>query len=167
MKPKKAQVLTLDFITGFIIFLLMLTLALNLIIGNAPSQTFDKLYKDNTFISRSLISPGYPSDWNETTVVVPGIVDNYRLNLSKLQRYDTTDYEATKVFFHTNANYAFAFSDANGILNLTSCVHGFDISVDSNCKPQTNTLNAENIVRTDRYIIYNSSIIQMTIYSWI
>lgn len=167
MKAKKAQVLTLDFITGFIIFLLMLTLALNLIIGNAPSQTFYKLYKDNTFVSRSLVSPGYPVDWNETTVIVPGIVDNSRLNLTKLQRYDATDYEATKVFFHTNANYAFTFSDANGILNLTSCVHGYNLAVDSNCNPQTSTLAAENIVRTDRYIIYNSSIIQMTIYSWI
>ena len=165
-KQKKAQALTTDFIIGLMMFIFLLITSITIIINITPDQTYEILYTNNLYISESLITPGFPQNWNETNVAIPGITTNQRLNLTKLNKFDNIPYETSKTLLLTENEYIIFFENSSGIINITKCVRGYNIQTDENCKPLLNTTNIKNLVKTERYLIYNSQIIQMNIYSW-
>ena len=165
-KTRKAQVFTGDFILGFLIFIGMLLIGIKLVIGIIPSTQYDILYADNTFLSEQLLQPGYPANWTTSDVIIPGLTTNNRLNLTKLQNFSALTYDQTRSLYHLTGDYIFYFKNTTDIINMTSCIYGYNIPTDGNCTPDLSAALYDDLVKTERLIVYNSSILTMVVLSW-
>jgi hypothetical protein len=115
-KGKKAQAWGLDLMIAVTIFIIGVVLfyfyALNY---SSESKTIiDSLQYEGESISSSLLSDGYPEDWNSTNVVVIGLTTNDKINNTKLDRFYSLvqeDYNKTRTLFSTKYNYYINFSE--------------------------------------------------------
>lgn len=164
---KKAQVWSVDFLAGFILFMVVLLLSIAMIFNAISSTRYQELYSDGVHITSSLMSAGGPSDWNQTSVIIPGISNNNRLNFTKLEMYENLTYHNTKSLLHTPNDFLFFFKNKTGIINTTSCIYGYeDVFVDTDCEPIIGTLDYSNLVKFERILIINSSLSTMVLYVW-
>lgn len=137
------------------------------------SQEYDSLYRDTVHLSNNLINPGYPENWNSSTVIIPGIAQNNRINLTKLEEFNNMSYSRTKTLFQISHEYIFFFENASGIINVTidetgqtKCMFGYAISVNSTCDPQLELIDYENLIKIKRVAIYNSTLVTLVVYQW-
>lgn len=163
---KKAQVWTVDYLMGFLIFIIVLVFSIKIIFSIVPSQDFQFLYNDGIHISTSLVESGSPNDWNVSTVIVPGIADNNRINFTKLSSFDNLSYQQTKTLFHTPNDYLFFFKNSTGLLNFTKCIRGYNATVDNSCNPLLTLIEYSSLVKFERIVILNSSLATMVVYVW-
>jgi len=165
-KNKKGQVWTTDFIIGLILFIIVLLLMIKLAFSMYPSQDHIVVYRDAVHLSGALLSPGYPKNWNSSDVLMPGIAENNRINNTKLMTYSDLEYGKAKTLLHVTTDYIFFIQNSTGIINTGRCVYGYNISTDANCTPLLDTINYENLAKIDRMVIYNSTVVILTIYAW-
>jgi hypothetical protein len=169
---KRGQVWTVDFLVGFLIFIVVLLAAIKIIMSIIPSTNYDVLYKDTAHLSSTLTGKGFPNDWNETTVIIPGLGENNRLNFTKIQAFDDIAYQRTKTLMHITNDYIFFFKNSSQIINISGkCVRGYNIDYNSNCEPDINSIEYDNLIKFERIVIFenstnNSVLISMVIYSW-
>lgn len=163
---RKGQVITIDFMVGLLFFIFMLVISTKLIVDIVPDTDFEIVYNNNIYASESLISKGFPLDWNTTNVIIPGITNHYRLNETKLTLYDQISYDKSKELLHSNTEYFFIFKNQTDVVNVSKCIHGYNISYNENCEPNLTTIQYSNLVKTERLLIYNSKVIQLVIYNW-
>ncbi len=163
----KAQMFTVDFILGLVGFIFLLLLAIKIIIDILPAGAYTELYRNNVYISDQLVLDGYPNNWSVTTVLLPGITDDYRLNLTKLTQFDALDYNHTKTLYHVTNEYIFFFKNNTQIINLTNCLHGYPLAYDAlTCEPDLSSITYKHLVTTQRLVAYNASLLQLIVYSW-
>ena len=166
MHKKRGQVWTLDFIIGMMLFLFTIIFAVKILYGIYSPGTNTVVYRDAVFISDNLLSQGYPSNWTTSDVILPGIADNNRINLTKLAVYKNLEYYRAKTLLHSTSDYIFFIRNSTSIINTGQCVYGYNVMTDSNCTPILTNLAYSSLVRIDRVIIYNSTIMRMTVYAW-
>lgn len=166
MNQQKGQIFTFDYIIGFVMFIIVVVIAGFQLINILPSTSYATLYEENIYLSNTILQPGYPLDWTPSNVLVPGIADNGRLDTTKLLDFRNFTYDQTKSFLHISNDYLFYFQDKNGVINMSGCIFGFSIPTGPDCAPQMTVLGYNNLVKTNRLIIYNSTIIEMVLYSW-
>lgn len=165
-KSRKGQVFTLDFFLGLLAFIALLALGFTQLFSFLPSAAFENLYDDAVYVSNILIESGYPLDWNETNVILPGVADAHRLNITKLKSYSNLSYEHTKILLHIPSDYIFYFQNKTHNLNLSSCTYGYPIVSDINCTPQLTSITYKNLVKTQRLLAFNGTILTMVLYTW-
>lgn len=167
-KDKQGQVWTLDFIIGLMLFMLMIFISVKIVFDMYPSADNLIVYRDAIHLSGNLLSEGYPSDWtgNLNTVVLPGIAENNRINNTKLSKFKDIDYYRAKTLMHVTSDYVFFIRNSTNIINTGQCIYGYPLTTDANCNPILTTEQYENLVRIDRVVIYNSTVVMMTIYTW-
>ena len=76
-------------------------------------QEIEILQYESNYISEMLISSGYPSDWNTSNVGKIGVVDDGKINETKLQRFynlannnvNPTGYLQAKSLFNTKYEF--------------------------------------------------------------
>ncbi|MGM5481393.1 MAG: hypothetical protein ACQESE_03200 [Nanobdellota archaeon] len=163
---KKGQVFTIDFIIGLLGFIFLVLIAFKLIVSIVPNDDFKLLNDENIFITDMLMQQGYPDNWTDSSVIIPGITTDNRLNKTKLEEYDKISYPRTKGLLHIRSDYSLAFYDGGNPINISGCVHGYSVMTNSSCHPQFDSLSYTNFVKTERFLIFNSSIIKMVVYSW-
>jgi hypothetical protein len=165
---KSGQVWTLDFIIGLILFVLILIISLKILFNMYSSSDDLIAYRDAVHLSDNLLSVGYPSNWtyNLTTVVLPGISENNRINITKLEKFNEVDYYRAKTLMHVTSDYIFFIRNSTVIINTGHCIYGYNVATDAECNPLLSTLHYNNLARIDRVIIYNSTIMLMTVYTW-
>ena len=79
----------------------------------------DILVKDAKSISSSLALSGYPTDWDNTTVIRIGISDEQKINVTKVASFKQLAYNFTKKIFATSYDYFVFFTDSHGdVLNI-------------------------------------------------
>ncbi len=170
MKHKQSrrtgQVWTMDFILGLIMFIFLALVAVRLLTTTYDSGDYGRLYREAVYFSDNIVSSGYPGNWTTGLVMLPGVVDDSRLNVSKLQQFSQMDYYATKSLFHITSDYIFFIQNATSTMNMSRCVYGYNILVSSNCSFDINTVSHKNLVRIDRIVAYNSTLVRMVIYAW-
>ncbi|MCF7799121.1 hypothetical protein K9M74_04410 [Candidatus Woesearchaeota archaeon] len=163
----KGQMFTIDFILGMVGFIFLLLIAVKVLLGLIPSSEYEDLYRDNLYISDQLVDAGYPQNWNNTTVIVPGLMSASQLNITKLTQFDSLEYNRTKIIFHVNNEYLFFFKNSTDILNITTCLHGYPLLYNTTtCEPDLTTITYDNLVHTTRLIAHNNTLLQLVIYSW-
>jgi len=162
-KNKKSQAWEIDLVIAVSIFLIGV-LVFFIYSINQSVESLEKLdiifYKGKNVMD-NILSEGYPKDWNKDNVIRIGILDNGKINETKLERfYNLTqeNYFRTKIIFNTEYDYYFFFK------NLTigsSAVEGIG-------KPNTNlsNINAENLVKISRVTIYKNEPKQVYLYVW-
>ena len=151
---KKSQVWFLDFIVGLLIFMIVIFIYYdyysNLVDESEPA--WEEIIIDSKSISSSLMSSGYPEDWNESNVSRIGILDgNYRINQTKIERFVSMPYNTSRQLFNTWFDFYFFIEDKNGTDYF-----------EAGAEPS----GQEYLVQTTRLAIYNSSIYRMVLYIW-
>ena len=104
-----------------------------------------------------MLSEGYPENWDSNSVINIGIVNDNRINETKLQRlYDLTisDYSRTKNLFNTRFNYYFNFSRP---ITMGGVYVEFIGQKD---------LNPDNIIKIQRFVIFENNPVTLNVYVW-
>ena len=164
---KRGQVFTLDFFIGLFAFITLLVIGFTQLFNVLPSSDFKDLYSDATYLSNVLVDSGYPMDWNATDVILPGIADNHRVNVSKLKEYKSMSYVNSKLKLHITSEYAFFFKNMTDYINISDCTYGYPIGVKAGtCEPDLDSITYKNLVKTQRLLAYDGNIVTMVIYTW-
>jgi len=119
---------------------------------------------DAKTISNSLMSEGYPTDWNITTVQKIGITNgNYRINQTKLENFANMTVANARSIFDTRFNYYIQLKKQD---NSTILING------NNSIGTLTTNTTGKLVQITRLVIYDSnitnksSIIRLVIQLW-
>jgi len=158
----------MDFIIGLMLFVVMVLISVKIIFDMYPSQDSIIVYRDAVHLSDNLLSAGYPSNWTGdlTSVVLPGIAENNRINNTKLAQFKNIDYYRAKTLMHVTSDYIFFIRNSTNIVNTGQCIYGYNLATDANCNPILTTKQYDNLARIDRVVIYNSTVMLMTVYTW-
>ena len=159
VKAKKGQIWYTDFIVALLLFMIALTIYFSITNSLLESgQGLDEMITDLNVIGSSLISEGFPRDWNASTVEKIGFTNgNYRLNQTKLERLYAMDHEPIRLAFNTRFNLYIFLLDQNDNPLL---INGED-------SVGLNSTNAEQLIRASRILIYNSTIVKLVVHLWI
>ena len=163
---KKAQTWTVDFILGMVMFILLVMISVKAIYTLMPNQDYNLIYGSTVLLSDTLMSGGHPSDWNNTNVILPGVIDDSRVNATKLSRFDNLNYNSTLSILHLEHQYIFYFSNGTNIVNISRCVRGYPVHVTGNCNIDLSSIKYDNLVKIERIVIYNGTILKMVVYGW-
>lgn len=157
-KSKHSQAWGIDLMIAVMIFTIgILFFYLYTLNAGNPEKKISEMNKEGNLISDSLLSSGYPQDWNSENVVKIGIVDNGKINETKLERFfnlASSDYEKTKDIFKTRYDYYFSLSE-NMTINSQQ-VEGIG----------KKSGNEKNLVRVSRFVIYKDTPLTMYINIW-
>ncbi|PIU30444.1 hypothetical protein COT07_00705 [Candidatus Woesearchaeota archaeon CG07_land_8_20_14_0_80_44_23] len=150
----KAQVWSLDFIVAVVFFAIALTMYFKYAgsIFNEDELDLEGLRIEAASISSGLLTPGYPQNWNESTVSRIGISDDgNNINPEKLQNFLalSSDYERTKKLFSvTNDFYILLRSNSTIIA-------------------QAGVNKSANLIATaEKIVLYNSTLSRLSVYSF-
>ena len=111
----------MDFTIGLLLFAFTLVVYFSYInnFQQEEKSNVNDLVKDATAISSSLSLSGYPTDWNNITVIRIGISDDSNVNATKLKSFRQLDYKLTRKKFATFYDYFIFFVNNNGdVLNI-------------------------------------------------
>lgn len=164
ISTKKAQIWSMDLLVGVLIFLGALLMFYKYSINTMDFQgeEMDNLLLDAKLISSYLMSEGYPNDWSESNVTLMGITDGgVRIDEGKVQQFSSiasSDYVRSRNLLSTIHNYQVSFKDKDG--NLTHIGGVSSIGKDYTVE------NPDDLIRIERFAVYNSSIIRLVVYVW-
>ena len=162
----RGQIWSLDLMSGLALFLvgIMIFFVYSL---NQPSQakeSFEFLSYDGKIIADSLLSEGYPKNWNSNNAISLGITTSNKINQSKLETlyqmiYVQNNYTKTKNLLNTEYNYYF-FLDQNMTVS-TGSIEGIG-------KPgiTKQNIDAKNLIKTTRFTIYQNKTTPLYLYIW-
>ena len=158
----------------FIIALLLFTFTVAVYFSYTNNfQTEDQgeinsMISDAKAISSSLTLSGYPSSWDNTTVIRIGIADDQRINATKLKNFKQLNYSLTKKKFGTVYDYFVFFVGNNGsILNISDvCGVGSPLVSAACISVNLTGINKQKLVKAERYLNYNSQVMKMVVYVW-
>jgi len=165
-RGNRGQVWTMDFIIGITLFIIVMLLSVRILLTIYPSQEHIRVYRDAVQLSDSLLSPGYPVNWNTSNVILPGIADNNRINNTRLKSFKDMNYQHTKTLLHVTSDFIFFISNSTTIINTGQCLYGYNLTSEANCKPILTTEDYDTLARIDRMVIYNSTVYTLTVYAW-
>lgn len=164
MKNKKAQGWGMDLMVALSIFLIGIVIfyIYSLNNPNEAKENIENLFNDGESLTNILLSKGFPNSWNTTNVVRVGILSDNKINATKLERFydlSQTEYEKTKALFNTRYDYYF-FLDENMTIN--------SVSVEGIGKPGVTktTINAVNLIKVTRVVIYENKPVTAYLYIW-
>ncbi|MFA5174473.1 MAG: hypothetical protein WC438_04805 [Candidatus Pacearchaeota archaeon] len=152
IKNKSAQAWGMDLMIGVIIFSIGIIVFFIYSI-NAPGEqkeNFQELSYQGNLIAKTILSEGYPLDWNDINAVKIGILSGDKINQTKLERFydlSQSNYYKTKTLFNTKYDYYFFF-DKNMTIN--------SVEVDGIGKPgiTRDNINASNLIKITRVVVY-------------
>ncbi|MFC1753263.1 hypothetical protein ACFL96_07705 [Thermoproteota archaeon] len=153
-KQRKAQVWYTDFFIGLLIFIVAMTGYLAYTYSDSVEEKgeLSELIIDAKVIASSLISEGYPSDWNESNVTRIGLTDgDYRLMEEKLDAFNDLSYDDRADLLGTTKDYYFYIQYQNG----TEFNH-----------LGMNGSSAVKLVQMTRIVVYNDTFVKMVFYLW-
>jgi len=113
----KAQAWYTDFVIAMLMFAVTLTIyfVYTTNLSKEDIGSLNDLVSEAKLVSSSLVSEGYPSDWNNNTVKRIGLTDgNQKINSAKLRNFANLPYNYSKKILGTVYDYTISFEDANG-----------------------------------------------------
>lgn len=111
---KKGQSWVLDYAAGLFIFLIAIVITFGVITNLFTDNQYDLLVQDANRLSESLMSTGYPVDWDSTDLVRIGLLYNDRLSWRKLEALTALTPVELVGALPSDANYFFVIKDKNG-----------------------------------------------------
>jgi hypothetical protein len=162
---KKSQTWGMDLIIGIMIFSFALLIFFIYALNNAAdkSEDIDKMKYDGDGMINQLYSAGYPINWNISTVISIGVIDDNKINQTKLDLFynlSIYNYTRTKRLFNTKFDYLLTFE------NITANNININGIGKSGINESTLTVNATNLVLIKRLIIYKLKPTVLKLYIW-
>jgi len=156
---KKAQAWGFDLMVGVSIFFLGMLLfflyALNL--PSERDETFTEMNYEGNLIGDSLLSEGFPRNWNSDNVVNIGILSDGKVNNTKFKEfYDLAlvDYNRTRRIFNVENDYYVYFSRPVTVDGVV--IHGIGL----------NDSNPRNVVKVTRVVVHDNEVKNLNINVW-
>jgi hypothetical protein len=145
----KAQLLTTDFILGFLLMIIVLSTVVVFLPSNKAPFEQDVRRLD------VLLTEGVPSQWNSSTVQAVGFLSAGRLNESKVRNFSALPLSKQRQLLNLQSSFSLKFY--NGSQELL--VNGLPLC--SNCTniPATYT----DVYPLRRVIVYDGSIVLMEV----
>lgn len=159
MIKKRAQAFGLDVIVASSLFILAAATFFfySLNHSNESGKTYDLMSYQGENLADTLLSEGYPENWNEINALQTGILTGEKVNESKLQEfYDMAyyDYTKTKYLFKITDEYYINFSQP-----LT--VRGTNVPFIGRYEA-----NPDNLIKITRIINYENRPTKVFVYIW-
>jgi hypothetical protein len=162
---KLAQTWILDYIAGFLIFVFLLFISVNLFKSVDARSDYAVVSREVDVASSSLLSAGFPRDWNVSFVSFPGLTTDDRLDLSKLAEFDSLGYERSKSLLRITGEYLFYFENASGIMEVGGeCVRGF-VDFKSCSRPDFSLYHSDR-AWAERIVVLDSQIVSLIMVVW-
>ena len=159
MVNKKAQAWGFDLMiasvifTGAIVTFFIFSL-------NTPSESNEiilSLERQGDLVANSLLSEGYPPNWNSQDVAVIGLLTDNKINESKLSSFydlSISNYQKTKSLFGISSNY---------LINLSEPIEiNYNVIAGIGETPE----NPENLLKISRITIYKNKPVTLEIQIW-
>jgi|FLOH01.1.fsa_nt_gi hypothetical protein len=159
----KGQAWITDFIISFFIFAIGLILVSRFLFNAGVDNNFNEVRSESELLSEYLFSEGVPSDWDNNSVVRIGLLTDDRLNITKLEMLYNMSYNESKYYLSTPFDYLIYFQQNGTILNISGCGFG---PVILNCNQTIVSADHKDLAKISRFVVYNSSIIEMVLYVW-
>lgn len=177
---RKSQVWTIEFIISFVIFTAAIILSVKSIYNIYANDNFKDITAESEFVSQSLLSEGFPLNWDKDTVIRIGLVTDKKINESKLRSLYDLEYSSARELFGIRSNFFIYFSNASGIIPLfyyvnenisqaDGCGYGHSDVVKqfiTECSININSVTRNDMIKIDRIVNYNGSILMMNVYIW-
>ncbi len=165
MGKRKGAIITIDLflsITLFIVAILLVFRYLNTLNPTMSDKDMDQLIL-------AINSPGIPNDWNTSNVILPGLIDDGKLNTSKWNSLITLNYSLAKSLIGINNDFfIYLHNSSSSIMINNTCGYGDPRVMAFNCSPLIgiNGLNPSFIDHQDIVINMDSRLIYLSLYVW-
>ncbi len=160
---KRSQAWGIDLTVGAIIFFSAILIFFIYSVNHSgeAKENLEGLSYEGDVLFSNILSEGYPQNWNEANVVKLGILDNGRINQTKLEMFYNlayNNYTRTKSIFNLRHDYYFYFTNMS--INST-VMNGIG-------KPETNwtNINATNLIKITRFTIYQDEPKTVYLFIW-
>ncbi len=177
---KKSQVWTIEFIVSFLIFIAAIILSVKSVFNIYTNENLRDIQRESEFVSQYLLSEGFPSDWNNDTIIRPGLTTSNRLNYTKLKNLYDLNYDKAKYSLGIRSNFFIYFSNATGNIPLfymindtltesEGCGYGHPLvskQYTTECIIGFDSLRYADMTKVSRITNFNGSIIQMNVIIW-
>jgi hypothetical protein len=163
MKNRRAQAWGIDLIVGVIIFSVGILIFFIYSVNQTSEvkENLEALSYQGDVIFNEILSEGYPEDWNYQNVVKIGILDNEKINETKLERFfnlTQTDYAKTRTLFYTKYHYYFLFD------NIT--INSEQIKGMGKPGIDPENISSTNLIKITRFTIYKNKPKTVYLYIW-
>ena len=155
---RRAQVWYTDFIIGVLIFSIVIIAYFYYVEHTEYSDEtlVSSLIAEAKGISNSLITQGYPVNWTAANVTTVGLTDgSYRINMTKLNNFNSWGYEERRGYLHTTKDYYFFFEYLNGTRFNELCA-----DPGAGCQEWNASYY---LVQNTRLLIYNGEIVRLVL----
>lgn len=160
---KKAQSWIFEYIVSFLIFLTMLFITLNILNSISSSSNFEDVLEDADHISSLFLSSGLPDNWQATSVQTIGLTSNGRIDLDKINEFDSMNYASAKSLLGISNEFIFYFEDVSGLIVVDgSCYRGFM----NGCDDFKTLIKYDDLAITKRIVVLNSNIVELVVVVW-
>lgn len=163
---RRGQAWYVDLFFGILIFVLSFSILMKSDVNlKTPEEDLQREMKiDGDRISSMLLSPGVPKDWNESNVISPGIIEQGKIDDSKLSSMINMTYPEVRSKLRSRFNFMFM------LLNQTHVVpfQGLDYYGKPGVSPG-NISTAESpdqILKVSRLAVYGSEIVRLEVFVW-
>lgn len=163
---RKGQAITWDFLIGFFIFMIAVVITSQYILNYKVLQEGNTVSQDSRVIADMLNDDGFPTNWDENSVVKIGLLSDGELNITKLASINSLDYEAVKAKLGVTSDFVIQFSNNNGsIVSLEGCSVGDpELQVDGNCVIDFDSVSYDELLPIRRMIVYNQTLMIAWVY---
>jgi len=155
---RKAQVWYTDFIVSVLIFMIALVIYFEYVnnLSKEEESKIDEMLMSAKVMSNSLMSEGYPDEWNQSNVEIIGIIDDKRINQTKIENFYNMSHNSAKLKFGLSQNYYFYLEDRNGQ----------KMGISEKEATGEEPVNPVKLVKLNRVTIYNNSIVKAVVQIW-
>ena len=179
-KSKKSQIWTIEFIVSFLIFIAAIILSVKSVFNIYTNENLRDIQQESEFVSQYLLSEGFPTDWNNDTVIRLGLITDNRINETKLQKLYLLEYEKAKYSLGIRSNFFLYFSNATGNIPLfhiinnsinesNGCGYGHASvykQYNNGCIISLESLKYSDMTKISRITNFNGSIVQLNLLIW-
>lgn len=151
---RRAQVWYGDFSIALLIFMVAITAYVSYTYAESVEERGEmtELLIDAKVIASSLISEGYPTDWNTSNVTRVGLTDgDYHIVQEKLDSFNSFSYDDRADAIGTTKDYYFYLQYTNGTKFNQLGLNGS---------------TADKLVQVTRIAIYEDVFVRMVFYLW-
>ena len=163
-KHRKAQAWGTDLTFAFLIFSVGIIIFFVYTINytSESKENSEIMFYEGENIIKGILSEGSTEDWNENNVIKIGILNNNKINETKLElfyNFTQSNYSRTKNIFDSSYDYYF-FLDNNFTIN--------SVDVEGIGKPGVykDNINAINLIKITKLTIYKDKPVTAYLYVW-
>ena len=164
----KAQVWYADFVFAVSIFIVSVIFYFIVTsnLSNSGSDIQANLLKEAEIASNALKSPGFPLNWDNETVVRPGLSnDQVEISSSKVIAAANISYSAMKTLLGISYDFHLFFTDTKGNPVYINGTCGLGYPGIAQCG-NLSQVKYSNLVKLERLMIYQTNPVKMVVYTW-